>query len=96
MGDFFDKIGTNLLLWGIENPALIGGIVAYFVVASSVINGLRTAYPDDATRPRWVRFTLGFLDLTCLNFWTILRKFIPGVQGPRADLTASIRDAEKP
>lgn len=95
MGDVLENLGNALQSFAWSHPRAVGGVVAYFVLASSLINGLRTAYPDDATRPRWVRFVLGFLDLTCLNFWTFLRKFIPGVQGPKADLSASIRQAEK-
>lgn len=44
-------------------------VEAAILVAAAIVNGLRLAWPLEEERPRWVRFTLGFLDPVALNFW---------------------------
>ena len=50
--------------WLREHPA-----EAAILVAVAIVNGLRLAWPLEEDRPRWVNFTLGFLDPIALNFW---------------------------
>lgn len=44
------------------------------LVANAISNGLRLAYLDEADRPRWVRFVLGFIDIPALNWWSPVKR----------------------
>jgi hypothetical protein len=58
-----------------------GRCVAVVIVVLGSSNALRVTYPDEKTRPSWVRFVLGFIDPFAGNWWTPLRKLFPFENG---------------
>lgn len=47
---------------------------AIVLFANAIVNGLRMAYLEEASRPRWVQFALGFVDPFALNFWSPIKR----------------------
>ncbi len=64
-----EKISEWLVNFIATYPQAVGYFAAVFALCTLTVNGLRMAYPEDADRPRLVRFLLGFLDIGALNFW---------------------------
>ena len=47
---------------------------AIVLFANAIVNGLRMAYREEVSRPRWVRFLLGLIDPFALNFWSPIKR----------------------
>lgn len=100
MGDFFEKLGNAIQSFAWDHPRAVGGVAAFFVLGSIVSNVLRSIYRDQTTRPAWAIGILAALDPFIGNFWTLLAwaaaKIGIQLKPPSSDLSASVRQAEKP
>lgn len=92
----FEAIGQAVGRAVLAHPGIAGAILAAMLVAVAGVCGLRMAWPVKAERPRWVRFTLGVLDLFALNFWDAATWIVGKVGIKLRPLPEDAQSAEMP
>jgi hypothetical protein len=74
-----DSALFKLATWAVDaicsHPSLVAGALVVFILCSLTVNGLRSAWPLEAERPRLIKFLLSFLDIGALNFWRLIQAF---------------------